>query len=213
MKNIFKNISASGLIILFLTQNLFAGSTGKIIGKITDAANGEPLVGANVIVTNTMLEVTTDIEGKYAIIGVPIGVHTVKVSMVGFQEVIINGVKVNPGQTTPINIVKASADHPTVITVNRLVNPFATSSVQTLSAQEIEQIPNIKSVEDVVALQAGVVKIGNQLFLRGGRANEVLYVIDGIPVNNIIRNYGEFPPLLFDPNPQQYDGSTIRRGF
>ncbi|MBI4810129.1 MAG: TonB-dependent receptor, partial [Ignavibacteriales bacterium] len=47
------------------------------------------------------------------------------------------------------------------------------------------------SVEDVLKLQAGVVKQGNNLFLRGGRANEVQYLVDGIPTNSIVGNSGE----------------------
>jgi outer membrane receptor protein involved in Fe transport len=41
-------------------------------------------------------------------------------------------------------------------------------------------------VEDVLKLQAGVVKQGNNLFLRGGRANEVQYLVDGIQTNSIL---------------------------
>ena len=40
-------------------------------------------------------------------------------------------------------------------------------------------------MEDVLGLQAGVVKFGSQLFLRGGRANETQILIDGVVVNDV----------------------------
>ncbi|MGE5805540.1 MAG: carboxypeptidase-like regulatory domain-containing protein, partial [Ignavibacteria bacterium] len=41
----------------------FAGTTGKIAGKVTDKETGEPLPGVNIVVKGTTLGSTTDIEG------------------------------------------------------------------------------------------------------------------------------------------------------
>jgi len=172
----------------------FGGTTGKVTGKVVDAATGEALVGANVVIVGTMLGAVTDVEGKFTIIGVPIGVYQIRASMVGYQEVVRNDVKVSADQTTSIEYKLSSTAvqmESVVITAEQLVNPLTTSSVQTVTSKTIEQIPNVKSVQDVMALQAGVVKMGSNMFLRGGRANEVQYVVDGIPVNNVVGNSGE----------------------
>lgn len=182
------------LMVSMIYNFSFAGTTGKITGRVYDVSTGEPLIGANVVVIGTMLGAVTDIEGKFTIIGVPIGVYQVRASLVGYQEVVRNEVKVSADQTTPIEFKLASTAvqmQSVVITAEQLVNPLTTSSVQTVSSKTIEQIPNVKSVQDVMALQAGVVKMGNNMFLRGGRANEVQYVVDGIPVNNVVGNSGE----------------------
>ena len=43
-------------MLLFIFQGIvLAGTTGKIAGRITDAETGEPLIGANVIITGTSL--------------------------------------------------------------------------------------------------------------------------------------------------------------
>ena len=73
---------------------LWAGSTGKIAGKVTDASNGEALVAANVVVVGTTYGATVGVDGKYTIVGVPIGVYSIRVYLIGYQEVIINNVKV-----------------------------------------------------------------------------------------------------------------------
>ena len=53
-KEILKTITLIVFISLISTQN-FAGTTGKIAGKIIDAATGEPLIGANIIIMGTTL--------------------------------------------------------------------------------------------------------------------------------------------------------------
>jgi hypothetical protein len=46
------------LIFTICGSLLYAGTTGKIAGKVTDASNNEPLVGANTILSSISLPVT-----------------------------------------------------------------------------------------------------------------------------------------------------------
>jgi len=179
-----------GLVCLVVSNAAFAGSTGKIVGKVSDAKTGEALPGVNVLVMGTTRGANTDPDGKYTIIGIPIGRYSVKASLVGYQEVDVSEVKIGADETTPLDFsltATAVALPPIEIRADQnLVNPLTTSSTQTVSEKAISQIPNVKQVEDVVKLQAGVVKHGNNIFLRGGRANEVQYLVDGIPTNNVL---------------------------
>jgi outer membrane receptor protein involved in Fe transport len=185
------------LLVLILIGNILAiaGNTGKITGRINDAISGEAIIGANVLVIGTSRGAVTDFEGKYTIIGVPIGSYTVRASQVGYASVDVKDVKVGADETTPLNFKMTSSEVQltgvTITADQQLVNSLTTSSTQTVSEKAIQSIPNVKSVEDVLKLQAGFVKQGNNMFLRGGRANEVQYLVDGIPTNNIVGNSGE----------------------
>ena len=55
------------LMILALPLNLFAGTTGKLAGRVLDADTGEPVVGANVIIEGTYLGAAADVDGYYFI--------------------------------------------------------------------------------------------------------------------------------------------------
>ena len=62
------------VILIFLLinfSNLYAGTTGKIAGKIIDAGTKGPLIGANVFLRGTTLGAATDRDGKYFIINFP----------------------------------------------------------------------------------------------------------------------------------------------
>ncbi len=171
------------LMVASMPFAIFAGTTGKISGKVTDAQSGEPIVGANVIVQGTYLGAATDVDGYYYINNVPPGEYTVVVSSIGFQKVIINKVPVKIDLTFKLDVkmnVTAISTKEVVITAKRpLVQKDLTSSSVTVSANDIKMMP-VESVGQIINLQAGVV--GGHF--RGGRSDEVSYLIDGIPVTD-----------------------------
>src|SRR3972149_3018371 len=86
------------VVILLLTiasvSPLWSGTTGKITGTVTDKKTGEPLPGANIVVLETTLGTTTDLDGRYTILEVPPGTYDVQISFVGYQKIKINEVRV-----------------------------------------------------------------------------------------------------------------------
>ncbi|MFB3055842.1 MAG: carboxypeptidase-like regulatory domain-containing protein, partial [Ignavibacteriaceae bacterium] len=89
-------------LIIFSIKSL-AGTTGKISGKIIDTSNGEPLIGANVIILGTNLGAATDFDGNFFIINIPPGKYEVKASIIGYNSVLIQNVTVSVDQTTKLN--------------------------------------------------------------------------------------------------------------
>lgn len=193
MRTWFQILSLIVVVLFASAATAFAGNTGKIVGKIVDDG-GQPVIGASVQVEGTTRGAATDPDGKYQILGIPVGTYTVKVSSVGFSPKAVTGVKVGADETTSLNLSLTAGDVnlPEFVTSadQILVNSQTTSSNTTITEKKIEAIPNVKGVEDVLKLQPGFVKQGQGLFLRGGRANEVQYVVDGVPVNNVLGSAG-----------------------
>jgi hypothetical protein len=79
---------------------LFGGTTGKLTGKITDAATKEPLPFVNVLILGTNYGAATDIDGNYVILNIPPGKYNIKAQSVGYQPVISSDVTVNIDLTT-----------------------------------------------------------------------------------------------------------------
>ncbi len=81
------------LFVVFLmftiTTHLFSGTTGKIAGIIKDAESGEPLPGANIQVEGTVMGAFTDVDGFYVILNIPPGNYTLRASMIGFTDFVI----------------------------------------------------------------------------------------------------------------------------
>ncbi len=176
-------------LALSLPAAALAGDTGRIMGKTTDASTGEALAGVNVVVVGTSRGASTDADGRYSIIGIPAGTYTIRATLLSYRPLEVRNVEIEPDRTYPLNIrmVASSLEMgEIVVTGQGLVNTQSTSTEQTITSHTIEQIPNVKTVQDVLALQPGVVKLGKNLFLRGGRANEIQYIVDGVAVNDIL---------------------------
>ena len=65
------------------TAELMA-QTGAVTGTITDAASGQPIGEAHVILVGTEVSRTTDLAGRYVLTDVPVGEYTVRVRVVGY---------------------------------------------------------------------------------------------------------------------------------
>jgi outer membrane receptor protein involved in Fe transport len=168
-------------VLLFaLTINIvLAGTTGKIAGRVVDKETGEPLIGINVVVKGTSLGAATDMDGYYAILSVPPGMHTIIVSMVGYATVTVNEIRVLIDQTATVNIELTSqaieAGVVEVIAERHVVKKDVSSSVSAIPPEELESLP-VTSVNDMVSLQAGV---EDGFIIRGGNASDMLLNVDG----------------------------------
>ena len=56
--------------LLFLAFEINAQSGGKVVGIVTDASNGQPLIGASIFIENLMLGDATDKDGNYLILNI-----------------------------------------------------------------------------------------------------------------------------------------------
>jgi hypothetical protein len=176
------------LLLLFIIQTcLFAGVTGKLTGKVTDNSTGEPLIGANIIIQGTTLGAVADRSGRFIIINIPPGTYSVKVSFIGYETVLFEEVKINVDQTTQLtaNLSAKSVQVGEVIVTaqSSMIHKDLTSSISVISREEIEALP-VSNFTDLLSLQAGVVGSGSNLHIRGGRSNEVAYMIDGMLVQD-----------------------------
>ena len=179
-KKKYCELTALFLFALLLVPSLvLAGTTGKIAGRVIDASTNEPLIGANVVVQQTALGSITDVDGFFSIINIPPGKYSVAITYVGFRRVIVTNVVVKIDLTTRVDAKMQSEvieGQEVVIQAERpLVQKDLTSSSVIISSDDLKRIPT-ENICQVVNLQAGVV--GGHF--RGGRSNEVSYLIDGI---------------------------------
>src|SRR5687768_12945771 len=72
----------------------------NIKGQVSDKQSKELLIGATVVVLGTQpaLGTTTDINGKFNIANVPPGRYDLKVSYLGYKEIVLSNIQVNSGK-------------------------------------------------------------------------------------------------------------------
>lgn len=174
-------------LLLLVPALLYAGVTGKVAGIITDAQTGDPLPGANIQIAGTSLGAVSDMQGRYIILNVPPGVASVKISYVGYESQLVTNVRIMIDLTTALSVkLKPSAvqmREVVIVADKPMIQKDLTSSGATMRREEIESLP-VNQFSDVLSLQAGVTSLDGSLHLRGGRSNEVGFMIDGMYVQD-----------------------------
>lgn len=172
-------------IIMLVSISLFAGTTGKIAGRVKDS-NGNPVPYASVQIKGTQFGAQSDEQGKFMIINVAPGTYTIVCNAMSFATVEMTNVRVNVDEVKSINfslqkktikmggmVVKAKAE-----TVSK-----KTDSSHSISSEQLES-STATSIDDVIATQAGTVQGDDGLHVRGGRPNEVNFTVDGMSVSD-----------------------------
>ncbi len=175
-------------IMLICWSNTFAGTTGKISGRVIDAETKEPLYGVNVVLVGTNYGAATDMDGEFYMINLPPGQYTIKATMIGYNPQIIEKVRVQVDLTTKIDFELSSTaislGQEITITAQKVIQKDLTSSERSMQSDQIQELP-ARDVTSILSMQAGIVKDANgALHIRGGRSSEITYLVDGVQVVN-----------------------------
>ncbi|MDZ7343042.1 MAG: TonB-dependent receptor, partial [candidate division KSB1 bacterium] len=179
------------MVIALMLPALVFAADGKLRGRVTDKETGDPLIGANVTIEGTTLGASADINGDYIILRVPPGTYAVKASYIGYAPVTISNVIVNADLTTTLDFQLPStaieAGSVSIVAERPLVQRNTTNTVRITTQEEVKQLP-IRGTQNILALQAGVVQQDGNLYVRGGRAGEIAYFVDGASTTNRLNN-------------------------
>jgi outer membrane receptor protein involved in Fe transport len=190
------SLLSAALMLAVAASALLAQSTGKISGTVKDAASGEPLIGANVVILGTSLGASTDLDGNYFILNIPTGRYSIQASMIGYQRVIQRDVIVDIGRTTAADFqLKASAIEQEAVVVEATrpdVEREKTSTSEIIRSEDVQQIAGMRDINDVIGLAADV----TDGHFRGGRTGEELYTLQGMGIVNPLDNSTALLPIM-----------------
>lgn len=176
-------------------------NVGILKGHITDRLTKDGLPSVNIIVKGTYYGASTDIDGNFLIQKVNPGVYVVEIRLLGYKVVQYPAVKITEGETSTLDIQLEETSltlgqEVTVVGAKPLFDIEQTSSSRTSNSKELTAAA-VQNVQDVVALQVGVVKSDDQIHIRGGRSYETAYIVDGISVQDPLAGTGfgvQLPP-------------------
>jgi len=173
-----------------------AQNVGKIAGSVRDAQTGEPLPGANVVIVGSTMGAAADEQGDYFILSVPPGRYEVRASMIGYETVTVVNVIVNAGKTTRVDFQLPQKVLEMREVVIQAVRPDVerdkTSTSAVLRFDEVEMLPGVRNIGDVINLTADVVD-GH---FRGGRTGEEYYILQGLGIVNPLDRSAAFLPIM-----------------
>lgn len=173
------------------TAPLFAGTTGIVAGVVTDSETGSKLAGVNIVIEGTDLTTVTDSNGYFVITNVPPGSYKVSAELVGYKSVVESDVLVTMDITTTVRYSMiqqvTQEEEATVIVPRKLVKSDIVPTLYIVDSKEEQwaknQPNNLYQIPGIVSTQPGVtVDAGGVPHIRGGRENQIGYMLEGIPV-------------------------------
>ena len=177
-------------LVLMAVCPAMAMAQGKVTGKVVDA-NGEPVIGASVIVKGTSTGAVTDFDGNFTIPSVPAR-GSLEVSYIGFktQTVSVAG-------KTQLNVTlqedRQLLDEVVVVGYGVQKKSDVTGAMASVTSEELNARPVNNALEAMQGKAAGVDITTNErpgqlgsILIRGqrsiGASSAPLYVVDGVPL-------------------------------
>jgi len=186
------------LFIFLVGQSLIAQQF-TISGRITDATNGEDLVGATVMEDGTTSGTSTNVYGFYSF-SLASGSHTIKYTYIGYEPQIME-INFDRDKTIDIKLTVASNDlKEVVVTADRQDKNITSTrmSVEKLDVKQIEKIPVFMGEKDIlktIQLLPGISTTsegGSGFSVRGGSIDQNLILLDEAPVYSASHLMGFF---------------------
>jgi hypothetical protein len=201
------------LALLALGVNLPAAKaqvSASIHGVVTDAS-GAPVGQATVRLKNLETEAvrtsSTDAEGRYLVVALPVGRYEVRISKTGFQDAVQSGISLVVGQEASVdlrlqvNAVKAevnvTGDAPIVSVTTRDINGL-------VGEQAVKDLPlNGRSYDLLLPLNPGIVNFTSQktggtgisnsstasnFSVTGNRPQQNIFLLNGVEYTGAAEN-------------------------
>jgi outer membrane receptor for ferrienterochelin and colicin len=183
-----RSVAFAAVALVLGAGTLLAQATGKIEGRIRDQA-GAPIAGAQVRIEGSAFGAVANSQGYYFINNVPVGTVDLKATFVGYRPFIATGLKVLAGQTMTQDFVleQAPVELEEIAVTGQATNPLVprdeVATKQRINGDYTEALP-VERIAQVLALQPGVVGSADatSFTIRGGRTDEAVTYIDGVPV-------------------------------
>ena len=169
-------------------------TSGNLEGRVT-ASTGIPLTGVNVSIQSKRLQgirgtITND-DGYFRISSLPVGDYTVRISIVGFRDVVIEDVQVRLGKTNNLGEIRLEAQTITLpeVTVSgekQIIDPTSTNYGGNLSSKDFSQLPIDRDYKNIVTLlpHANTSYSGDEANIGGATGFENKYFVDGAEVTD-----------------------------
>jgi len=192
-----KKLSLLLFMLLFVVGFTMAQRT--VTGSVTDV-NGEPLIGASVLVKGTTTGTITDIDGGFTM-SVPDDATALTVSYTGYQEQDIDIFGLN---TVSISLAEGELLDEVVVTglgikkekkaLGYGVSTIAPAQLENRGEADVTRVLRGKTTGVDITSTSGLAGSGTSVIIRGYSSitgdNQPLFVVDGVPFNTSTNTAG-----------------------
>ena len=188
MSSVFFKVCLFGFIGLACPTALLKAE-GIIKGTVLDKNSGEPVIGAAVMLEQTLKGAATDLDGSFSISGIPAGKYNLHVSCLSYTTLKVEGVEITDDRTVELKIVLEAAtealEEVTVRAVRKMnsevamvnavkASPVVMSAVSSQlitksqdrdASEVVKRIPGISIIDDKFVIARGLSQRYNNVWI------------------------------------------------
>ena len=212
-----------------IRDSLVTAQTQKVTGVVISEEDGQPVIGASVLVKGTQIGAITNVDGDFTLLNVPSSAKTLRVSFVGMQT---QEVAIKPNVRV---ILKSDAEQLDEVVVTAMGikrdRKALGYAAQDLNSEQLNKAGTTSLASAIqgkltgvdIRQSSGAPGASSQIIIRGARSfdgnNQPLYVIDGMPINTTAdfdtgnsvtgANYAD---RSIDINPEDIESVNVLKG-
>jgi len=199
-------------VALFMSVSTVLAQNGKIRGTVIEDSNGEPMIGANVIINGTSNGAVTDLDGQFTINAAP-GTYDIKISFVTFQPIIIEGVKVETGEVNLLGNIRLQEEkselQEVVVTAKAIktteaalmtVKKKAPGMMDGISSAKFKLIGDATAVEAVKRVTGVSIEGGKYVYVRGLGDRYTKTTLNGVDIPGLDPDRNSLQMDIFPTN-------------
>ena len=208
------------LACLFVGISLVTAQTQKVTGVVISEEDGQPVVGASVLVKGTTQGTITDIDGNFNLANVPSSAKTLQISYIGMQT---QEVAIRPTVKVVLKSDAQNLDEVIVVAYGTAKKSSFTGSAAVIKADKIVSGSKESFDKALSGKMAGVRTASAtgdpgsmaEINIRGlgsiSASKSPLYVIDGVvtKADDDMNYYGKTQSVLSTLNPEDIESMTV----
>lgn len=225
-------VTALAVLSPWVAGDALAQATGTVTGSVRDATNGQPIAGAQVSIPALNIGALANNVGRYLLLNVPAGTHTVHVEYIGYGTEEME-VTVAAGQTATLDfrlrseaislegvVVTGTAGAARRREIGNSITQINEAAIEAAPISDVGDILQGRALGATVLDNGGQVGAGNTIKLRGNNSvtqgNSPLIYVDGIRIRNTAYpgdpENNQAPNPLNDINPDDIERVEVIKG-
>ena len=185
------------LIILSAANSKAQAIFQTVRGTVVDKISQTPVPGAVVVLLNSnpLVGTTANENGEFKLVNVPVGKQSLKITYLGYKEILMQNLSVNAGKELVLSIgIEEDATKMEEVEItakvekNKALNDMSAVSTRAFSVEETQKFAAAANDPARMALAfAGVVSAGdfnNTISIRGNSPNGLLWRMEGVEIPN-----------------------------
>ena len=187
-------------VFILLASSGAAAQTGSLYGVVYDEKTGDQIPGANILLVETTIGATTDLDGRYEIKDIPPDQYNMRITCMNYNPKLIEGIRIKSGERIKLNTSLLPVDasdayriEDVVVSAEKVLSTDiailaerkkAATIGDAISLEQISRSPDATTGDALKRVTGLSVKDNKFVYVRGMPERYSVTNLDGVPISS-----------------------------